>query len=263
MRTRSSQLLFSLIFSVVFVNLTLGADISLKSKDVVSSRLELKFNGEMQIGDAGKLDAILVANDSNSFRNVIVNFSSPGGSYDERLKIAELLHSKNIASYIGEGASCFSACPTAFLGGSALGAENISFIARGISPKAKLGFHAPYLVVPGNNYSKAAVEEAYTIAVRQMAKLIEKSALLGIEPKVLPQFLVKGPAEFKAIGNADDLGVWRISESPSRPPPSLTISMIANACSNSFRWKTSDSALNRSSLIGPDGSDGWRTKSLR
>jgi hypothetical protein len=82
--------------------------------------------------------------------------NSPGGSYDEALKISELLYERGIATVVEDGAECYSACAIIFMAGTA---PHHLLPLRRLSAGGILGFHAPYISMPDGQYSNQQVEE--------------------------------------------------------------------------------------------------------
>src|SRR5215469_2646528 len=69
--------------------------------------------------------------------------NSPGGSYDEALKISEFVLNRHLSTAVEADASCLSACVIIFLAGNTSSAGLI-VPARRLNVAGKVGFFAPY-----------------------------------------------------------------------------------------------------------------------
>ncbi|WP_281684580.1 hypothetical protein [Thalassobaculum salexigens] len=86
----------------------------------------LVLSGNIESGDSERLERILA-------RNVLLEatLASPGGVMVEGLQIGQLLRTAGVATRVGRGRECASACFFAFLGGSL----------RSVEPSGRLGVH--------------------------------------------------------------------------------------------------------------------------
>lgn len=85
---------------------------------------------------------------------------SPGGSLTEAIKMGDILYSEQLGTAVARDASCQSACAVLFLAGTELlTGDGATGPNRILHATARLGFHAPSLAVPDDQYSKAAVEK--------------------------------------------------------------------------------------------------------
>ena len=113
-----------------------AADISAAGtvNDGVSDIQKIVLKGQIKQGDRDRLDRVIKTDGA-----AVVSFNSPGGSYQEGLKIAQLLKERFVRSIVEDGASCVSACAIAFLGGSTASEEGgDATAARSIGPHARL-----------------------------------------------------------------------------------------------------------------------------
>lgn len=221
----------------------LPADISVGSLRQLGGYpvLTIHLTGQIAPGDAQTVRRIVDQHRTvpSSFAGpqTIIHLSSPGGSFSEGIQLARLFREKAIQTHVPSDSVCASACAIAFLGGAIVGEEENTFVSRSIAPKAKLGFHAPYLEIQRGQYGRETVEAAYFVAVRSIGELISLADDLSISPALLPRFLTRGPDELEVIRTADDLGRFRVQLEPQQAPPYLTRSMIANACRNGANWR--------------------------
>lgn len=186
---------------------------------------------------------------------VVVELSSPGGSYVEGLLLAAAFRRAGAATVVKGGAECYSACALAFLGG----AEPLRDIAvegddipgqppsRTLEPGGTIGFHAPYLDVPNANYSAATVGEAYRAAVDGISLLIQLADRFYVEPTELPRLLEPGRDSAFLVDTVDAVrSLWIDYGDRSlqfRDQASITPSMVRNACVNRWYHRQRRSAL--------------------
>ena len=135
---------------------------------------EYKVTGLINDGDAEKIDKILKENDwfEVAARGWKICLDSPGGSFVEGVKLAETFAANSIGTVVAQNNVCESACAIAFMGGSYFNPEGESrLVSRIMHPTAKLGFHAPALLIPEGSYSKSEVDKAYEIALKAVVEL--------------------------------------------------------------------------------------------
>jgi len=83
----------------------------------------------------------------------IVSLNSPGGHVEPAMEVAEIIHRRGLATYVGR--FCASACTLAFLGGTQ----------RWLAPGARLGFHQAH--APG--FSVEAADDVLRTAYQEFA----------------------------------------------------------------------------------------------
>ncbi|MBE1706729.1 MULTISPECIES: hypothetical protein [Mesorhizobium] len=137
---------------------------------------------------------------------------SEGGSFVVGLDIAEWLVSRDIETVLVADAKCYSACALIFMGGSDW--EEIYLPRRRMHVSAKLGFHAPYLVLPRANFTSEDITSAYAIGLRAVARMMKLGEDRGgegfIANRVILELLSKGPSELYYVDNvlkANELGI--------------------------------------------------------
>lgn len=141
---------------------------------------EYKLSGLINNGDAKKIDEVLGGNDwfEVAARGWKICLDSPGGSFVEGVKLAKTFAKNSIGTVVAQSNVCESACAIAFMGGSYFNPEGENrYVSRTIHPTAKLGFHAPALLIPEGSYSKDEVDKAYSIALSAVVELSEMRAL--------------------------------------------------------------------------------------
>jgi hypothetical protein len=188
------------------------------------------LKGVIEDGDLDKLKR--VAGDES----IKLALDSPGGSFAEAIKIARYLHEKQVATEVGAGQKCLSACAIAFMGGSAPGPEGLTQVARTLHPTGRLGLHAPYLEMADENYQKDVVEVAYELAMRNIADLIRLSSSLAVDSKLLPLVLEKGRKDFYDIGTVDRAGRFKVRIATESRVAKFSPRMLFHYCRNGLAW---------------------------
>ncbi|EJC80191.1 hypothetical protein Rleg4DRAFT_1807 [Rhizobium leguminosarum bv. trifolii WSM2297] len=222
----------------------------LKGGLTAEARFHLK--GEIDQGDAQRLDAALsssgITHEQDPWRKIVVSLDSPGGSYDEGLDLALAFRRRGISTVVRSGGQCLSACAIAFLGGTALPKDPNPISEddplpdqlpdRSLEPGALLGFHAPYLDLPSDNYDAATVAYAYRSAVLGISRLVAIADRLYVVPAELPKLLAPSKDELFVADDADSVRVLGIDYDERsyqmRDKPGVTRSMIVNGCVNRY-----------------------------
>lgn len=139
------------------------------------------YEGPVQRGDLQKFHA-LYGYDGEYFSNSLPDgatlcLNSPGGNLYESLVIVDFLREvfADLQTYVADGDLCASACSNLFLAGAdTFEGESYETIAmRAISPTARLGVHAPRIVLPndGEAYDAEEVAAVYDEAIRDSSHL--------------------------------------------------------------------------------------------
>ena len=176
---KSLMLLIALSISVLFQpSLAFAAEITPVENHPMGC--EYKVTGLINNGDAEKVDKVLKQNNwfEVASRGWKICLDSPGGSFVEGVKLAKAFATNSIGTVVAQSNVCESACAIAFMGGSYFNPEGENrYVSRTIHPTAKLGFHAPALLIPEGSYSKEEVDKAYSIALSAVVELSEMRAL--------------------------------------------------------------------------------------
>lgn len=222
------------------------------------------FSGIVEDGDAKQIETVIPA----TAEGVILCLDSPGGSYIEGIRMFYAIWFKDsIETRVRNGHSCFSACALAFQGGSrVVGTGLIRGKFASIEPGARLGFHAPTLVLPNDNqYSSEIVKAAYDEAVWGASQLfllsrVEEHAARGMSDFLYANTLATPPEtlfEIDTIGKASlaEVGVRNV------PMPEITWRGIRNICETALvisegHWSANanlNDAFRRFTDTGDDG----------
>ncbi|MCE7028139.1 hypothetical protein [Jiella avicenniae] len=96
--------------------------------------------------------------------NIYLN--SPGGDFYEALRIMEYIHDAMITTTVRDGERCVSACALIWLGGARPDGHSLDnpHTDRRLAPSAILGFHAPFPVDRGGNFSSFEMTNAFVKA---------------------------------------------------------------------------------------------------
>jgi hypothetical protein len=191
---------------------------------VDKAECQVALSGAIAPGDLDKLKAFASGGSS-------VCLDSPGGDFLEGLSIAEWVAGRNVTTVIASGASCYSACAIAFMGGSEW--EEIYLPKRKLHVGGHLGFHAPYLIAIGKTYSGPELEATYSSGLQAVARMMKLGAEMGedgfIPERVMLKLLAAGPSELYMVDDvikARELGIELIGV----PKAKWTTAALCNAC---------------------------------
>lgn len=202
---------------------------------VMGCRLSLE--GAIEQGDADRLRALLeeigyTADYTPVGRRICLN--SPGGLLREALALADLIGEHAYGTAVPAGASCESACAVMFLSGryrhpEAGGAHSND---RLMHPRAKLGFHAPSLLLGDRSYSRDEVDTAYAIALDSMAGVLRHRAEMGtaIPDSLFLALLGTPPFRMTYVETVEQAARWQIAVAPVALPAGRAQDMLSHAC---------------------------------
>ena len=197
---------------------------------------EYKLTGLINNGDAEKVDKVLQQEDwfATSARGWKICLDSPGGSFIEGVKLAQTFAQNGIGTVVAENDVCESACAIAFMGGSFAHpeAEN-AYVSRTMHATAKLGFHAPALLIPDGKYSEKEVDSAYSIALKAVLELSDmRSSGHEIRESLFRAIL---STSFEEMHYVDTIGKalrYKINISGIRVSTADAQSIAKNICDN-------------------------------
>ncbi|MCC2113204.1 MAG: hypothetical protein KDJ16_14310 [Hyphomicrobiales bacterium] len=202
----------------------------------------LEVTGTIEKGDADTLLAAFAnlppTNPYGDFEARRICLNSPGGSFTEAIKIAGLVYGK-FGTAVRKAERCESACSIVFLAGSQSPEDDRGVIAdRIIHPLARLGFHAPSLVVPEGQYDREAVNKAYAIAVGGVGALAGVSGYIKLPVTLIQAMLETPPDQMRYIETVGEASRWHIAVAPTVIPDRLNDLGVINACNNWYQFKT-------------------------
>lgn len=191
--------------------------------------------GDIVEGDSKRLEALLsqIEDFDTGFYESVVRLAlnSPGGSYDEGLKIGSLIRDKGVGTMVPEGAQCYSACAIIFMHGT-VHLDYEKWLNRKLHPAGRVGFHAPYLELMSNvETSPEMVAAAYSAALIGISELIESARTIFSE-ELLMKMLRVPPDQVLLVETYGDLFTWEIAldETDDMPIKSLTRAQMVLAC---------------------------------
>jgi hypothetical protein len=211
-----------------------------------------KLEGNIVDGDHDRLAGLI----SHSYiercntRMHSVCLKSNGGSYAEGLKIAEFVYNRGLVTVVADGAQCFSACAIIFMAGVMGDEESTRQIGpyRRLSAGGIVGFHAPYLSMPNQKYSKEELESAslaMRIAILGLVQLSSKHTRLGggdfIKKSLIAKMLEKGPEDAVFVKTIGDAARWNIEiyDADQRFLEPGPLDAVKNMCKN-FHYSNMD-----------------------
>jgi hypothetical protein len=255
---RPTQVLLLLVLPLVAYSHARAAEIRETSSQLCAFALE----GAIVAGDYDRLSGLITRSrlDTLNERTTSLCLKSAGGSYVEGLKIAELIYSHGLSTVVANGSECFSACAMVFMAGVHAG-DSQSSPTRHISPYRKLssgailGFHAPYLSLPDDKYSREQVESATQSMRKAILGLVEfasKETMGGdfIKKSLIAGILGKGPQEVLFVKTIGEAARWDIDiyDAEEQFPKASNIDTIQNICKN-FHYSNMDKAVPRNTTF--------------
>ncbi len=196
---------------------------------------DVTLSGQIASGDAERLQTFL--NDGGlpsayaPFHTLCLD--SPGGSFAEGIKLAEIVSGRGLATAVGPERRCESACALIFMGGRILAGDGYSEAKRKLHPRGLLGFHAPGLAVSNGVYTEDSVNRAYEVAVLSVHEFIRfrERARLNFPESLLLEMLGTPPSRMRRVETVADAAMWKIEVTPIGNPASSANDMVWNACS--------------------------------
>lgn len=230
---------FSVFYIIValasfLANSLFAATISIREDQELGCKIFLE--GEILSGDAERLRQVvrqvLQKPDMRSFwgntgvehgQRLRVCFNSPGGSFLEGIELARILMGENdsdlgfgdqvIGAAVPSNAVCKSACAVAFMGGTETFETGDLAPDRILHPSATLGFHAPELIVPDDNYQREQVEQAYGLALASIARIVKtrNEGRYDFPESLLERMLETSPRDMFYIETLAQAELWGIN----------------------------------------------------
>jgi hypothetical protein len=215
-----------------------------------NKRCAFKLEGAISTGDYDRLSNVISRNatkiDLYDERTSSICLKSFGGSYVEALEIAEFIYNRGISTVIEYNSECFSACAIIFMAGVA---PNRLMPLRELSAGGILGFHAPYLTMPDEKYSKEEVEniaQGMRMAILALVRFSSKRTKTGggdfIKQSLLSKILEKGPQDVLFVKTIFDAARWDIliyDAAENFKIDTDTVIGIKNICKN-FHYSNMD-----------------------
>ena len=174
----------AVFFSILAISMVAEANAaSLKSSTTKDGRVVILISGEIVQGDADAFQAMVkVANDAGKLVTAI-RLNSPGGNLYEGAKLAEAIKFGKMATNVGQGATCASACFLVFAAGESKFANY----------SAQIGVHG----ASDESGAETVQSGAATVSMARIAKE------LGVPPAILGRMVVTPPAEMVWLSPSD------------------------------------------------------------
>lgn len=173
-----------------------------------------------------------------SFGTMRLCLDSPGGSLIEAIRMGDILYSEELGTGVARDKTCQSACAILFLAGTErLTGDGYTNPNRVLHATARLGFHAPSLVVPDNQYSKTQVEKAYRIAIAGLGELSKRKRSWELSDDILNTILTTPPSDMHFVETVFDAGKWGIPVVGTYYPQEVTPLAVANACTKAYAFQ--------------------------
>lgn len=244
-RARTSRVRLLVAFVVLIV-----ARLDVYAADVQISNDKLcafKLDGPISVGDANQLATAISRSriDASDERTSSLCLRSNGGSYAEGLKLAEVVFNRGLSTVIEYGSECYSACAIIFMAGVMSEREAPM---RKLSVGGILGFHAPYLRMPDEKYSKQQVEDVVQgmrAAILALLQLSTKHTRLHggefLKKSLISNILEKGPTDVFFVKSISEAARWDILiyDAAEFLPKPNSINSVKNVCNN-FHYSNMD-----------------------
>ena len=245
--SKRNFLVFLAVLALAHLDIRLSAahagEVSIENSDMCTVRL----TGVIEPGDTDKVAQGLASATGQkmheaSVRNTVVCLRSPGGSYDEGVKLATYFIDHAVQTAVEADASCISACAVAFMGGSENHYESVHMASRNLHIAGKLGFHAPFVELPPGQYSEKTIQKSYAAAFSALARLAgmkprHQSTEPIIDANLIAAMAANGPDEaffIDTVGKASRFGIELIGGSK---PSQTQLGHLCNVCENIFGVK--------------------------
>lgn len=204
----------------------------------------LTLSGEIGRGDAdalsARLDALIAGIDNypsgRPEQQIVLCLQSPGGSFVEAVAMARAIHQRDVTTRVSPGESCLSACAVAFLGGrfNSRSGEG-SWPSRYLHPDARLGFHAPALILPEGDFTREDAQRAYDIAIEAVGLISLEARTLGLPQDLLTAMFTHHGEDFFYVTTLDHAAYFDI-RLYGYDLPAIRRETTRHACMNAWHW---------------------------
>lgn len=207
------------------------------------------LTGQIELDDLAKLHALPTE------PQVVLCLNSPGGVFRAGVQIGAYLRDAGIGTRLEKNAICESACALIFMSGTyhadsprfGTGDEESWQLGpqpwRSMHPTARLGFHAPRLVVPAGQYDEETVQRAYDIALQSLSAFTttlmqsgESSNVLW-DPDLFAEMIATAHDDMFYIDTVEKAGRYQVEIGPMRAPPAQPDdATLIRACTTHYGW---------------------------
>ena len=180
----------------------------LKSAALKDGRIVISISGELSEGDTDGFKAIVKsANDAGKFVSS-VRLNSPGGSLLEGVQLAEIVKFAKMATNVGQGAKCASACFLVFAAGETKFANYT----------AQIGVHG----ASDQSGQETTQSGAATVSMARIAKE------LGVPSAIIGRMVVTPPNEMVWLSPPDlqSMGTTMVGKPSQVPQPGANLQQL-------------------------------------
>jgi hypothetical protein len=211
--------IFWLLSSACWTN---AAD--LKSSALKDGRIVISLSGEIAEGDTDTLKAAIKASNDAGKLVTSVRLNSPGGNLLEGVQLAEVVKFAKMATNVGQGATCASACFLIFAAGETKFANYT----------AQIGVHG----ASDESGRETTQSGAATVSMARIARE------LGVPAAIIGRMVVTPPNEMVWLSPADlqSMGTTMVGKPSQVPPPNAGVSQLPPGSPTDLSPKTKASA---------------------
>lgn len=213
-----------------------GAFAATIERDTASAYCSLRLMGTVENGDRARLEAAITAHPASAPVNLCLN--SPGGSYQEALRVADFLlgADRAIRTIVDRDAECYSACALIFMAGHTAPPDMEP--ERKLHVRGALGFHAPAVKGREGEYDATVAARAHKEGLKAASQLLRINA---DRMEILPESLIaallrRGRHEFLVVDTVERAGLWNIDLFGYDKPERMTKAMLLRACDHRLDW---------------------------
>lgn len=214
----------------------------------------LHFEGPVVDGDVEQVRSVFDSHVRCGFETLpaeggncaVMTFGSPGGSYREGLKLAQFMRENRIATIIEDGASCYSACAFAFLGGTGYSTQSGVgvYVDRTVEPGGILGFHAPYFAPDSLDglVAEYGLDEVLGASRDDISLMIQQLVSWNVDENVLAYIVSMGPDQTYDVVTGEDYYLTRtaLPVAPMQILLPADTQPLANVCANLIATRNGD-----------------------
>lgn len=215
-------------------------------------RHTVKLAGYIFPGDADKFEAainpILHPNYVNveTRGHITLLLDSPGGDYNEALRIAQIVRDQKISTKVERRSFCNSACAFIFMAGSLQQYAMDAEVDRAIEAGAELGFHSPYIDGSPGSFQQGI--DALAMLSRVLGD--------GLPRDLYEKLLAVKKDKFLYLNYIYEAIEWNINILGYKNP-SHSRGDFLNACLNNSRKNFATWPLGNLSWYDPTSQQGW------
>lgn len=215
-----------------------AAEIALSSKPGCAATL----SGPIVPQDVAPVTAFMAEHLAGTAGDALC-LDSPGGAFQAAHEIAVTLHELAIATRIGPGDSCVSACALVFMAGRIAGEENDG-PKRVLHVDGQLGFHAPYTALdPATALTGEDVNAFIPAFTDMIAGFIRHGAnrsfsqyRSSISLGLLTEMLDTPPDEMFMVDTTDRAARWGVELEGVGAAPGFSLEHYVQLCDNELAW---------------------------